>query len=87
MNWKQFLKPDRRKIITIIILLILLALTIPFIMYYSPLMFTIIPMLIIFPIFFDVNNYSKIILLIAYWYLLSCLIVWVYDKLFRKKKK
>jgi len=90
MNWKQFLKPDWRKI-TIVVILVLIG-------FFSvqncaprgksyP--------LILFPFYFYegyqnmVSNCSvdfiPAITSVIYWYILSCIIIWLYDK-FRKRK-
>jgi len=125
MNWKQFLKPDKRKIVVFLILSAFIYLTYFMIrkldLYqpqntYLAIIFGIIFLLpnfiltsILFLItffyanamtptefgLFKISNTYKIIssafsiigwiLVIIYWYILSCLIVWIYDK-FRKRK-
>jgi hypothetical protein len=91
MNLKNFLKPDWRKIVLSVILLLWYLSSILIAIaeeggFNSVLHFiAVFGMLIFFPfslfyIFFPVD----IILSILYTYLLSCLIIWVYDK--RKKK-
>ena len=96
MNFKQFLKPDWRKIVVFIILLIFIVIIIPIfinsgfgVLYVNagfPLVFY--EKTIINPSlgtektnFLMLNLVIDIIVL----YVLSCLIVWLYDK-FRKKK-
>jgi len=122
MNWKQFLKPDWRKIMVFVIFLILTSLTFfcsftakisslitdlsPWdltCMSYTTLFFgsklepsvlgllgnVIGSLLIIINIvpFYLVafNNLLGTFVWILYWYLFSCLIIWIYDK-FRKRK-
>ncbi len=127
MNWKEFLKPDWRKIVIFIILIFFLT----FMIYdavgfavCSPILSeTSLPLSIIkYPPWFRTltwlnlfvnclnNSYGKFTGLVfnqdilsyllfgplyiagypgslVYWYLLSCLYVWVYDKLMKRKKK
>jgi hypothetical protein len=123
MNWKQFLKPDCKKIVIFAIFLI-----ITFIPFFCPftsivssvitdisawdltcysyiklfygseqrepvqgfgnepisMFFTIINLPpLIFAIF--VNDFVGTIVWIIYWYVISCFIVWVYDKVKKKK--
>lgn len=91
MNWKEFLKPDWRKIIAFIILGIFLLLISNQLGYCElgiPLSFTsctyyeypvggIRDQFYVFPF----------ILNLIFWYLLSYLIVWIYDKVKKEKKK
>ncbi|OGI12694.1 hypothetical protein A3K64_03930 [Candidatus Micrarchaeota archaeon RBG_16_36_9] len=99
MTFKQFLKPDWRKIVIFVIFLIV---SLFFAFYtdisdnisdiFSPLLFV-----LIFPWYLFLGLISFISLssvylffisfipVIIYQYLLSCLIVWIYDKL-RKRK-
>jgi membrane protein implicated in regulation of membrane protease activity len=86
MNWKQFLKPDWRKMVLFVILLILSLL------YEWPCTRSSVCRGLIFSYatkFFLSDNYDilwvQFVLNIVIWYLLSCLIVWIYDK-FRKRK-
>jgi len=98
MNWKEFLKPDWRKIVVFVILFILSS----FISAYFNTIYSAIGFCSSikagFPLAFnteisgiecggDSSNFDifSFILDIIFWYLLSCLIVWIYDK-FRKKK-
>jgi hypothetical protein len=100
MNWKEFLKPSKKKIAIFIVTIILSFLyrTPP---YDSLLIFTYIlnlPILFldylsnIFNIFGNLpsEKFEILVTLIFfiltffYWYLLSCLIVWIYDKLKKK---
>jgi hypothetical protein len=103
MNWKQFLKPDWRKIVIFIVLFILLT---PFSIFNVNLSERGFPFsysyylapedcrgingnvrCIIEPM--QIFNWGYFILDVFIWaiisYLLSCLIVWIYDK-FRKRK-
>ena len=83
---KQFLKPDWRKIAVFVILFI-----IPF--FIEPLWtgfpLGFIPILCIelgsCVLDYSIINYPFLMTDLIIWYLLSCLIVWIYDK-FRKKK-
>jgi preprotein translocase subunit SecE len=94
MNWKEFLKPDWRKIVlTIILFTIVTGLKwylfdtclgcyntyfgVPLAFYEK----------IVWPRENEMTNFLifNLIVDIIFWYLLSCLIVWIYDK-FRKKK-
>jgi hypothetical protein len=106
MSWKQFLKPDWRKIIITIIILFLTIfyntrteiLPQPKTRYYQGFPFewwiyeaggTVIGYLI-FNIPVELLYSGRIILTgfiadIIFWYLLSCLIVWIYDKVKKKK--
>jgi len=98
MNVKQFLKPDWRKVFIIaIIFIVLIYLSFTPFLGSSPI-FTqtlgvIIFLFLAFPIVF--LNFLKLgifaflfgfILSILFWYLITCLIFWIYDK-FRKVKK
>jgi len=84
MTLKQFLKPDWRKILIIDILFILAGFTVTFIYYYSgSLAYTF--LIFGFPFLIGEEIYSKIILLLIYWYILSCFITWVIDR--NKKSK
>lgn len=105
MNWKQFLKPDWKKIILSIILLIIGLVT-----YFTPSL-RIVSISISFPILIgnyiggpqivSLLNIAKetksiflllliliilLLVLLIYWYLISCLIVWIYEKIRGKKK-
>ena len=96
MNIKQFLKPDRRKIVIFIILFMIstliranlfsnyelkhpypaFAFGIPFVSFY------IIPIVELTP---EIHfNFIGLFENIIFWYFLSCLLVWIYDK-FKKK--
>lgn len=94
MNWKEFLKPDWRKIVIFVILFVMLIIIANL---YPP---KLIPswlenlnIIFYFPDFFIFEilklSISTVIFLfildLIYWYLLSCLIVWVYDKVKKKK--
>jgi predicted neutral ceramidase superfamily lipid hydrolase len=102
MDWKQFLKPDWRKIVlTIVIFFIPMGLGFlivlegfakeagqEFLPFYI-LRIIIILLLILSPfsiILGFLPYVLKELLNLIFWYLLSCLIVWVYDK-YKKQKK
>jgi hypothetical protein len=87
MNWKNFFKPDRRKIKIMVILIILTGLTFPFILYFSPIIFTYIILIVGLPILIESVIPVKVVLLLIYWYFISCIISWVYDRYFKKVKK
>ena len=89
MDWKEFLKPDWKKIVITVILTILTN----WILFPS-----------FFWIEFDINPYINclgencyvkpakipnilILILFVFYYLLSCFIVWVYNKHLKKTKK
>lgn len=89
MNWKEFLKPDLRKIVVFIILFISSS----FIYFNTDFYF------LGFPMSFYVRTpcfgltcpgwiwgFSLQYLLVdlVIWYLVSCLIVWIYDKVKKK---
>jgi hypothetical protein len=102
MNWKQFLKPNWRKSVLFIIIAILGSFFILYGMNFSgrlglsvfdlySILFVILNLfLLIIPIlspFFNIFAiFIGLILNFFYWYFLACLIVWIYDK-FRKPKK
>jgi len=97
MKWKQFLKPDWRKIVIFVILFI----SIPFIFSYFVYVslseickepglppqpnipnychFSILDFMLLF-----IAKLENVILLIIAFYLTSCLVVWVYDKVKKK---
>ena len=94
MNWKEFLKPDLRKIVITIILFIP-SFFIVFFMCFPQGNFICdifrLQFLILVPIFviLDLSQSLFVLVLqiisdIIFLYLLSCLIVWVYDK-YKKK--
>ncbi len=98
MKWKQFLKPDWRKIVIFVVLSVIFlylfnnAVTIgelyypvkgfPVPYYYSRSggMLSSGVLVDYIPSF----NLLNFILNITFWYLISCLIVWVYDKVKKK---
>jgi len=96
MNWKEFLKPDWRKIAFTFVWMVLSIL-----LYWSnvrtgsgPLLIDsyLITFLVIQPILavafilnLNIGAITFLILMVLYSYLISCLIVWIYNK-FRKKK-
>jgi hypothetical protein len=92
---KQFLKPDWRKILMFIILLVFSVIIIPIINA----RFGLYTFSIGFPLYFysctflvelgpscTFAGYTYIIIDVLIWYFLSCFITWIYDK-FRGKKK
>ena len=94
MNWKKFLKPDWRKIVIFVILMII---PIPIPLYASckcfpapcncPTELMFYPIIIM--ILLGAISISSLLLLLVDMivsYLLSCLIVWIYDKIKVKKK-
>lgn len=113
MKWKEFLKPDWRKIVILILLFIIASLEgigveepiarrgpVPTIYYYhlNPLLWVIPPfeLISVGPVkgyeflgirldIIPIQYYFSLI----YWYILSCLIVWIYDRVKKKwlKKK
>ena len=96
MNWKGFLKPDKRKIVVLIIILLFISLDILFghitgiigdILLKIPFFTLFCPSFGISSIFCLIQNIIAIIIIPIYWYLLSCLIVWIYDKIRKGKKK
>ena len=79
MNVKQFLKPDWRKIVLTIVLMIIPSL---FITSYSIYVASCVGC----GYFFNFESFGILFVIsLIITYLLSCFIVWVYDK-FRKKK-
>jgi len=99
MNWKQFLKPDLRKIVIFVVLLVLSE--IGFYKYWTVGGSYDIILLSFIIIFVKRSSFScglddncwnnsfyvAEVLNIVFWYLLSCLVVWIYDKYFKKVKK
>lgn len=79
MNVRQFLKPDWRKFLIMIILFILAGFTAPFIYFYSGNLAYIF-LIFGFPLLIGGEIYSKIILLLIYWYILSCFTTWILDR-------
>jgi len=97
MTLKQFLKPDWRKIVIFVIPIILTIIAIfievkgsgwDILVYFPALLCGIIPGCMHDG---ELPYVNPILLLLSFiityfvWYLLSCLIIWIYDK--RKKKK
>jgi len=99
MNWKQFLKPNWKKIVIFLIIAYLgsafifsgygehieFIKIIPTPLYWI-LFFTFDIMFLILVSFIR-NGELCLFLSIFYWYLLSCLILWIYDTYFKKLKK
>jgi len=89
MNFKQFLKPDWRKVVIFFVVSFLLTLFLGVKSPVTPLDISITK--IGFPaLFLTIKegllgktykwNFVNLIINIAIWYLLSCLIIWIYDK-------
>lgn len=92
MNWKEFLKPGRKKIVIVFIFAFfnLFFLFYSFFEYSSTIIFNFlnIPALILkLPLYFIEFGMLAWFLDIIYWYLLSCLIIWVYDMVKKKQMK
>ena len=95
MNWKQFLKPDRKKIIVFFVFVFIILLYLlfgPIFPIVGDVLLSIPLFSLMCPVFGSSNsifcliqNILVIIIIPLYWYLLSCLIVWLYDKV-RKKE-
>ena len=96
MNWKQFLKPNRRKIIVGLLFFVLISLSLPTYSFKAPTYG--IPLEFYYvghnpsstfcqlpPCPEPWFNFPNLLIDLVFWYILSCLIVWIYDK-FRKKK-
>lgn len=93
MTLKQFLKPDWRKIVLFVIVLFLLT-------FFLGIKFSAIPEIesiieIGYPPFLTIIegflgnktykwNFTNLIFNIVIWYLLSCVIIWIYDKIKKK---
>lgn len=92
MNIKQFLKPDWRKFIVFIIILIISLMSVFFSGCFSGRPCFIFPWTIFtfildfFMEFGFLGFWPVAIPSIIYWYLLSCFIIWIYDKIKVKKK-
>ncbi len=98
MNWKEFLKPNRRKIM-IMVLIIIFGLAgfglliveggicpivcglIGYEVYTTCAMVAKIYLLLYAPLSF---RYYLIPLNFVYWYILSCIIIWIYDRVKKK---
>jgi len=87
VNWKEFLKPDKKKIILMIIFLLATFFFSNVCMGPGGIAYN----LILAP-FYIYNkgtgiyslctwNFIPLLLSFIYWYLLSCLIVWIYKKI------
>ena len=96
MNWKEFFKPNKEKIIVSIIVGLLLYFAAPYTIQKNILGGIYIPILIPIILLMGITcggdfcvggsfEYGLLVILgIIYTYLLSCLIVWVYDKVKKK---
>lgn len=103
MDWKEFLKPEKKKIVILIVILFLSFLyrsppydSLMILTYILNLPFFLVDSISkIFNIFGNLSNenFGKLLILIFlaliffYWYLLSCLISWIYNKLKKKISK
>lgn len=94
MNWKQLLKPEWRKIVITVLIVLILGFLSPPIQYCAgggssfPIFW--------FPFYFYTISHTDVFyssctenlmpayLSVIYWYLLSCLIVWIYEKVKKK---
>lgn len=94
-NLKKFLKPDWKKILIFVFLLVIAVIIIPImnarfglytISIGFPLPFYSCTFLVELGSLCSFAGYTYTIIDILIWYVLSCLIVWIYDML-RKKKK
>jgi glucan phosphoethanolaminetransferase (alkaline phosphatase superfamily) len=87
MNIKQFLRPDGRKTLVMIFLIILTWISYVIGVVGLVIAFAYILLIVGFPMLIvELMMPFKIISVIIYWYLLSCLIVWIYDKMNKTKK-
>jgi len=108
MNWKEFLRPTKEKIIivfAIFLILYALNLTYPYIILSSFYRILTLGKIEVIGNFFIVLNYiinpsypafqyisisnfvidlANLPLLLLYWYLLSCAIVWIFEKVKKK---
>lgn len=95
MNWKEFIKPDWKKIVIFVVLHVLIIFIIPLAFFtngYVVSLGDIIPWplrVILNPalLSYGARGMGSLLLypfLWLYWYLLSCLIVWIYDKVKKK---
>jgi len=99
MNWKEFLKPDWKKIILTLGLFVLFS---SISLVYGPICFEGcinfgFPYIFYSKIgvgfsnevqeFTVHTNYYSMFIDVVIWYLFSCLIFWIYDKFKKKKKK
>lgn len=95
MNWKQFLKPDIRKSFPFVLIFIIFSCIYPIctfrcdvlLSYYVTVLIVLITSLN-WPLsvndFVIYSFYTILFLIVSY--LLSCVIIWLYDKLGKKKK-
>ena len=89
MTLKQFMKPNWRKIVITVILFIISTAYVSFLGLDAPYLYGFpLPVYQLggWPSGYTGFIYLGIIVDFIFYYLLSCLIVWIYDK-FRKKKK
>ena len=84
MNWKEFLKPDLRKIV---LTFVFISIAIYFASIIAPIegIGKILAFIFLFPIYVDVRLLSlgsvTLIVEVFWLYVLSCLIIWIYDKM------
>jgi len=87
MIWKEFLRPDLKKVITFIIIAVLGISYIFLFSLLSGLSILDLPSVLIFGVL--IGNYYEfgraILVNALYWYVLSCLIIWIYNKVKKKK--
>jgi len=82
MKWKEFLKPDWRKIVITILLMIIPTI---FIKAYTTVLHSCPIGMIDCPPLFDWKLFLQMIILVLIGiYLFSCLIIWIYDKVKKK---
>ena len=90
MNWKEFLKPNWKKIMIMIILLLISSIRIPKVCLFIG---TSCPESYGLPlVFYEIgyldnvtNSPINFIIDLIFWYIVSCIVVTIYDK-FKKKK-
>ncbi|OGI12698.1 hypothetical protein A3K64_03950 [Candidatus Micrarchaeota archaeon RBG_16_36_9] len=96
MTVKQFLKPDWRKIVLFVILSSIFSYlylycvmtvcepSIIFLFFITSLLYDYLIMPV-FLYFWQIGLFIIIFITLFYWYFLSCLIVWIYNKVKKKK--
>jgi len=97
MNWKslkEFLRPDWRKIVIVLIIFAYLYFFSRFLSaiyiacpkqpdffdFHCGSFFEIVEIILFWPLYF----FHNFVFGILYWYLISCLIIWIYDKVKKK---
>jgi predicted neutral ceramidase superfamily lipid hydrolase len=101
MALKQFLKPNWRKVVIFLLMSLIMSFTLLFFIGCGPRRGTLgtlcvysitdyLTVIVASPLVILLNYFLGVfhvfVLSFIYWYLLSCLIIWIYDK-FRGKKK